>query len=217
MQAAFVEAVVNRGHRVLGRRLHDFCLYDAIALSLADNPLWTGGDTALTDLEQAVLICSLPPERFLRAQLAPRNWIERLGRWLWKRTNRRRIHALERGSWNAYIEDFYALPDYWDCADGKPLRAPWLYGTAVFLEKNTNMTEREICTAPIGKMFWKAAILAERLGIAAAELMTDEEIAIGKEQQAALTEESSGARTPAAGSPEGSAEALATTAREGHA
>ena len=189
MQTAFIESIVNLRHTVLGISMHDLCLYDAISLTVAGNPLWVGGTARMEDLQQAALICNLPPGRFLSGTLDPRTWPERLSRMLWKKRNRRRAFHTHLALWDAYVADFNAIPEYWTCEDGKSFKAPWLYSMACFIEQNSNMVEREILTAPIGKMFWKAATIAERLGISAAELITEEELQIGMEQIAAIAAE----------------------------
>lgn len=194
MQTAYFEAVVNRPHRVLGRKLHAFCLYDALFLEIAQNPLWLGGRAPeLADLQAAALICSLPPERFLRAELAPRSVRERLARAAWQIGILGRLRAragylsAELENWQAYVADHHSLPSLWDAAGkSRRLRAPWILSLATLIEMHSNMTEREIMTASIGLMQWKAQTIAERLGISAAEMMTEDEIAIAEEQRLAM-------------------------------
>ena len=188
-QTAFIEAVVNRTHTVLGRTLHDFCIADVIALEFAENPLWVGGPCGMEHLQQAALICSLAHGRFLEAKLDPQNRWERLARALWKNQNRVREQRgefpAELARWNAYVDDFYAPPEFWPGDKGTALRAPAFYSMACFIEMHSNMTEREILIAPIGRMLWKSATLAERLGIAPGEIMTEDEIEVGREQEEA--------------------------------
>lgn len=194
MQAAFIEAVVNRDHRVLGRKLHDFCILDAIALSVAGNPIWIGGKVGMEHLQQAVLICALDHGRFLRARLGPQNRWEWFARILWKRQNRLRerdgLLPWHLALWDAYVADFYASPEFFEPdEEGERLCAPELFSMACFIEDHSNMTTQEIMTAPIGLMMWKSATLAERLGIAGAKMMSEEQIAMGREQEAAFEAE----------------------------
>jgi hypothetical protein len=181
MQTAFLEAVVNRvDHRVLGRRLDAFCLYHALFLTIAANPLWVGGRAAtLADLQEAVLICSLPPERFLSARLGPQTIREAFAS--------RSDLAAELALFTSFVSDFHSLPEHWSASGkGKSLRAPWILSLACYIEAHSNMTEREIMTAPIGLMHWKAEAIAERRGENVSDLMTDDELAIGLEQAEAM-------------------------------
>ena len=115
MQTAFLEAVVNRRHTVLGRPLHPFCLYDALFLSLAENPLWTGAALPTrTALEEAVLICSLPPERFLQCEIRPPTRLGRLRRLLWHFRSMRLEFLPQLELWQAYLADFNTGPQHWD-------------------------------------------------------------------------------------------------------
>lgn len=191
MQAAFFEAVVNREHTVFGRRLHDLCLYDALFLTLLENPLWVGGSPTIADFEEAVLVCSLPPERFTRAQLAPQTTWEKLTRSAWRRRNPRRNLAAEFSAWEAYVADFLSEPETWDGdgSKGGTAKAPWILSLATAIEQKSNMTWREIMTAPIGLMLWKAAAIAEVDGNGP-DMMTAEEIEMAAEQAAAFATES---------------------------
>lgn len=197
MQTAYLEAVVNRRHRVLGRELHDFCLYDALFLTVAENPLWLGDrEPTVTDLEAAVLICSLPPERILHAEVTPRHWPGRVARWLWQyKCAKLDLEAFklelqaELAAWSDYIADYDARPKLWESTGGgRSMKAPWILSLACYIEMHSNMREREIMTAPIGLMFWKAQTIAERRGENVADMMTEEEIAIGAEQRQAMAE-----------------------------
>lgn len=187
MQAAFFEAVVNREHTVLGRRLHALCLFDALFLTLLRNALWVGEMPTLADLEEAVLVCSLPPERFESAKLAPQSTWEKVTRSLWRRRNRRRNFVHELRLWNAYVADFLSEPATWEGGDAKggTAKAPWILSLATAMELKTNMSEREIMTAPIGKMLWKSAAIAEVEGNGP-DLMTADEIEMAAEQAAAF-------------------------------
>ena len=194
MQTAFLESLVNRRHTVLGRALHDFCLYDALFLEIAENPLWLGGRApTIEDLIEAVNICSLPPERLLQAEPGPRTWREALRHFWWLRGNVRAdnrdrdFFERELVKFAAFIADSNAAPKMWDAqSGGRTIRAPWILSIANYVEMHSNMSEREIFTAPLGKILWKAEAIAERKGEALAEMMTQEEIEIGEEQRAAM-------------------------------
>ena len=197
IQTAFLESLINKRHTILGRRLHDLCIHDAIAMGFAGNPLWIGGrEPSFSDLEEAVLICSLPPARFTGAQLAPRTLWERLMRGFRLGYCTRRMQSdpgwfnRQLLRWNTYVEDYFAVPAFWESeTSAGELRAPVLYSMAVSIEMHTNMSMAEILAAPIGLMFWKSATIAERLGISASKMMTQEEIEIGLEQEKAFAAE----------------------------
>lgn len=202
IQTAFLEAVVNRRHSVLGRPLHAFCLYDALFLSLAGNALWIGGTPTRPALEEAVLICSLPPERFLHCEIRPPTRLGRFARKLWHLRSLRLPLAPQLTLWQTYLADFTTGPTHWDTDDdaapGRPLRAPGIYSLVCFIEQYSNMAEREIMTAPYGLMLWKAETIAERNGLNVGEIMTEEEIETGAEQSAAMAaaEESAASSEP---------------------
>lgn len=188
MQAAFYEAVVNREHTVFGRRLHALSLYDALFLTLLGNPLWVGGSPTAADIEEAVLVCSLPPERFTAAKLAPQTTWEKVTRCAWRRRNKSRNLADELKRWDAYVADYLSEPESWEGeAKGSAAKAPWILSLATAIEAKSKMSAREIMTAPIGLMLWKAAAIAELEGNGP-DLMTAEEIEMAAEQAAAFAE-----------------------------
>ncbi len=171
MDCRLAESFVNRDdHIVLGRRLHDFCLSDVLFLSIDDNPIWVRGKAAtLDDLRSAVVICSTPPAKLRRARFP------RLSRW-WMWQTRKVKFADELHRFADYVEDFDQRPKFWsDEGEREGLRAPWVLSTLVFLEDHTNMSEDQILTAPLGWTLWKAAALAEQLGLSRDEIMTEEE------------------------------------------
>jgi hypothetical protein len=181
MDNRYLEAVVNKQHVILGRKLHPYCLYDMLILTIAENPLVTRSRAiGLPDLRQAVIVCSTPYQRFLEARSpigkVPLTW--------WRFVSRNPKTDEELAKFIAYLEDFSARPTFWeDDGGGGPggLRAPWILKMAAFIECYSNMREEEVMTAPLGKMFWKSAALAELLGMSKSELQTEEEEAAMKE------------------------------------
>lgn len=178
MDTSFLEALVNRqDHQVLGRKLHPFCLFDALFLTLDDNPLFVGGRVPnWVDLETASIVCSTEPERLLSGMLKGPSKLLRL----WRNWKRRRFTFVEElAKFQCYRADFDSRPTFWSTDEaGTSTKAPWVLSIAAFIEAHSNMTEREIMTAPIGLMMWKSAALAEVLGRSASELLS------GDEQQA---------------------------------
>lgn len=175
MDSRLAESFVNRDdHVVLGRKLHDFCLYDVFLLALDGNPLYLKHrKVEKDDLLAAVSICSSDPERFMRVRT--QGLWAKLKDAVWKWKWRRRSIALELRKWEAYVDDFDARPVFWEGEGGEPMKAPWVLSVLTFLEDHTNMGEREIMTAPLGKMLWKSASLAEQLGMSKSQIMTEEE------------------------------------------
>jgi hypothetical protein len=172
VDSRFAESLVNRDdHRVLGVRLHPYCFYDAMFLELAESPLLLKHrNVVLADLYAAVGICSAQPEVLLRGETRS---FSRLRRWRMRRMN---LEA-EVAKFIVYVKDYDARPVFWEGEGegGGSLRAPWILSIATFLENHSNMKEREIMTAPIGKMLWKSAALAEQMGLTKSQLMTEEE------------------------------------------
>ena len=84
--------------------------------------------------------------------------------------------ATEIARWIGYRQDYDARPKFWhEETEGTGLRAPWILSIASFLEEHSNMTEREVMTAPLGLMLWKSAALAEQLGMTRSDIMTEKE------------------------------------------
>lgn len=175
MDPRYLEAVVNEdAHKVLGRRLHPFCFYDALILEIDENPLWMGHrDVTWGDLFNAALICSSDPEMFLVPSRMRGFW-----RWirnsLWVSWGRRRYKlTAEVEKFRAYIKDFYSKPHMWSSSDSKRSGAPWILSVASYIECHSNLTEEQVMRAPIGKMMWKYGTIAEMLH--GAEMVSDEE------------------------------------------
>lgn len=170
MDQRFYEAWFNTEHRVLGRRLHPFCLNDALILSLAESPFLLGTDSGisydLTDLQLAVKICSNPAELFLNAAL-DRVWFAGLRAAIWTTQCKRMSLEGHCQRFVSYIDDFNSAPETWldqeDAGDGK-LRAPWVLANAVFLIRHTTFTPNQVWTMPLGMSLWYCATLSEQLG-----------------------------------------------------
>lgn len=180
MDQRFYEAWFNTEHQVLGRRLHPFCLNDALILSLAESPflLGTGSEIhyGLTDLQMAVKICSTPARTFLNARL-DREWFGGLRAALWTSQCKRMEFSEQCQRFVSYIDDFNSPPLTWhddgDAGDGK-LRAPWVLANACFLIRQTTFTPDEVWTMPLGMSLWYCATISEQLG-SKIQLMSEEE------------------------------------------
>jgi hypothetical protein len=180
MDRRFYEAWFNTEHTVLGRKLHPFCLEDALILSLAESPFLVGTvkgvDYALPDLQLAVKVCSTPGEVFLHARFN-RSWLKKLMTSLWVLRCRQMNLKEQCQRFVTYIDDYNSPPDLWhdsaDAGDGQ-LRAPWVLANATFLIRHTTFNPREVWTMPLGQALWYAATLSEQLG-AKVQLVSEEE------------------------------------------
>ena len=172
MQDSFSEAWINRtDHVVYGRKLNPFCLLHLLFLSLDRNAAYFGKEPTIDSLISAVLVCSSKPEDLSAGRHTLQGWRKKV--WLYGALLQN--FDAELAKFRSYIADFDSKPEFWQSDDGGSLRAPAILSIATYLEMKTNMTEREIYTAPIGKMYWKSAAIAEMEGNSRAEIMTDEE------------------------------------------
>lgn len=171
MDAKFLEAFINREHKVLGRTLHPFCLRDRLLLEIDDNAFAVGGTPDAADLISAVRICSTPFEKKVTTWSMVRDVL-----WGWRAKFKYNLDV-EMEKFATYVLDYDSRPTFWDAEDSSDstVKAPWAYSLACYIEAFSNMTEEQIMTAPIGLMFWKSAVIAEKLGHTKAELESDEE------------------------------------------
>ena len=181
MQKEFAEAWLNRDdHKVYGRRLKPFCLRHLFYMALFQNATYLANSDDRSALLQAVLICSSSHEDLEKGRLSLTGWRQSLwirGCFMWD-------NRIELAKWKAYIADFDARPEFWQGEEGGGARAPGVLAVATFIEQHSNMMEKEIMEAPIGKMFWKSATIAELNGLSSAQLITDEESEFMKEMEA---------------------------------
>jgi hypothetical protein len=188
----FRESWFNSDHVVLGRRLHPFCLYDALILSEANSPFVTEDEDhakntfSLEDLQTAVLICSTDPEVFLASRFV-RTWRDRLRLWWFGVTSRRLCRTVSHLDFqgklfSAYLRDYNAGPELWHDEGDAPVNAiPWVLANVVHLIRTTTMTHKEVWRMPIGQAFWYSSSIAIQMGTSKSELMTAEEEAAMKE------------------------------------
>lgn len=169
MDPKFFEAWFNTEHTVLGRRLQPFSLQTALILALCESPFLVGVkpgvDYSMIDLQEAVIACSTPAEIFLNAKLTA-GWVERFKRKVWTLRCARMSLREECQKFVTYIDDFNTQPEVWanDDGDGGQLGAPWVLCNAVFLLRNTTMSETRVWTMPLGMALWYAATIAEQMG-----------------------------------------------------
>ena len=172
MDERFTEAWVNRDDWIVyGRRLHPFCLYDLFFLALDQNAAYFGDSPTQEDLLAAVLVCSSKYEDLQAGRVS----LQGFRRTFWMHKCKRVSFSQELAKFKAYIKDFDSRPQFWESASSESMRAPALLSVATFLELKPNMCEEEIWTAPIGKMFWKSAAIAEIEGVTSSQIVTPEE------------------------------------------
>lgn len=180
MDQRFYEAWFNTEHKVLGRRLHPFCLNDALILSLAGSPFLLGTEQGieygLQDLQIAVKVCSTPATVFLNARLNS-TWPSKFRAALWTSQCKRMGFEEQCQRFVSYLDDYNSPPATWfdedDAGDGK-LRAPWVLANAVFLIRHTTFTPEQVWSMPLGMALWYCATLSEQLG-SKIQLMSEEE------------------------------------------
>jgi hypothetical protein len=190
MDARFLQSWFNSDHRVLGRKLHPFCLYDALILAADGSPFVAEEEGpvpySLSDLQVAVAVCSGDPHRFLGGRFMS-GWWERLRvrAWGWRirRAMRRDPGYLDRQgeAFNAYLLDHNAGPRFWSDGEASEMRAPWLLANVTFLISKTSLDREEAWTMPLGQALWYAGTLAEQMGTGGSEIMTVEEEAAMQE------------------------------------
>jgi hypothetical protein len=182
----FYEAWFNADHTVLGRRLHPFCLQDALILSMSESPFLAGTvpgiDYGLEELQVAVTICSTPADTFLHARFN-RSWPQKVAV-IWWSKKWRKICAHEDAlreqcqRFVNYIDDYNSPPEVWydesDSPEDGKMQAPWILGNVVFLIRHTSFTPQQVWTMPIGQALWYCVTLSEQLGRKIQVVSTDE-------------------------------------------
>lgn len=149
----YFEGRVHRyDHRVYGYQLRPLCLLDLVALEAAGSPI--GSDpTQITALSLALAarMLSKPHRDDLCIDAA---WVDVDDDIAKRLTTYNGPDELKK--WFDFWVDHYTpievlRPQADD--DSKPLGAHWTANIAAFLHTQTNATEREIWTAPIGRIF----------------------------------------------------------------
>lgn len=186
MLDSFLEAWVNTGHKVLGRKLHPFCLEDVITLYATQNPIVKlfddseGTDIVKrisnTHIELFVEICSRRPQYNFDKN-----------RFFWRFGNMFRNRERALVDLAAYLSDYLALPDTWPMGtpDTSNPGCPWPLQLGNLIAKHANVpwscnncsTETKECVCvwrmPLGKALWLSAAIAESNGTAR---IADEEL-----------------------------------------
>lgn len=167
MDDAFYEAWLHRtrGHVVLGRRLHPFCLDDVVKLSFLESPFLALKDHKNVTVEQlmlAVLTCSTTIDDFDSVTGAD-GIFSRFFRRRWEKKCFKSDLSVELGKFVTYIADYYSAPVAWSSEGGTALGAPWALSVAANLTRNTAMTQKEIWTGPLGRNLWISGAITEQL------------------------------------------------------
>jgi hypothetical protein len=155
--ARFVEAFANTEHRVLGVRLHPYCLWHQFNLEVAQSKVLLGDPLTPFDLWLAVRICTTPwtPHHRVPSLRAPSKL-----RFIWQ-TGRFRFLE-EVAKFQAYLDDYVSAPKLW------PNTHKQVAGVevtpdrdfdenlelALHLVKEGTFTWAEVWTLPIGILNW---------------------------------------------------------------
>lgn len=112
MDTNLIEAFWHADHYVFGRKLKPLTLRHCFVLATAGNPLITGArDVTLSDLVQAVEICSRESTFFLRGKKP--SW--------WSRQTLALYAQLDRmagAKFQAYLRDYITGPEIWQSENG---------------------------------------------------------------------------------------------------
>lgn len=159
----FFESRIHTNHKVFGRKLRALCLLDILALEAIDSPFVRGGNVSPEDVAVAVNLLSRPVKRDLSidVEFANPGFLLKLAAVTCSVGKlQREVAKLE-----AYISDYMTSPELWRCQSGDttPLGAPWIQTLITFLLRETNLSQTEIWTQPVGAVLWIAATLEEQL------------------------------------------------------
>lgn len=171
MDPRFLEAWVNRAdHRVFGRKLHPLCYLDLLALGAVNSPFLPGAEEERTATDYYVAV------QILSRRIKSLEITDRIGRvglvrcYLYSRYDLNEANA----ALQAYFDDYFTTLEMWRPeAGGGRCGAPWLLAQVTFLLMHTNLTERQIWTAPAGQMMCYGAAVEEQLS--SSQVVSEEE------------------------------------------
>lgn len=189
MNENFLENWINGEHRVLGRRLHPFCLYDALALIHLESPfldIENAGTVEHADLRWAVDVCSAPPGAALELGFYHRSVVKDVLTGLAFRFHPRQWSLFgprpsmelrfkrECDAFVAYVDDFFRPPQTWNKGEASESGAPWPLAIATQLERNVSEGRHAIWSMPLGQALWRSVMIGIQDG-SDAQFLTDEE------------------------------------------
>jgi len=168
---AFLEAFIHAEHEVCGYRLKPYSAAHVLALSAINSPFAVGvvDPENLTpgNVIAAAKICASREPLKARIKVTWKDRLTFLRMRLWPGYLLQEIEGL-----NAYITDFFTLPETWrpidDPLDPIPsndrVGGPWLLGRILSVISQTSVTLEEALRLPLGQLFWIGAGLAELHG-----------------------------------------------------
>lgn len=175
MDTALIEAFWHAEHRLLGRRLKPLTLRHCFVLATAGNPLITGERIPeLTDIAQAVEICSRDAEFFLSGKKP--SWAARqiTGMLAWAEKR-----PLEK--FRAYLDDYCSGPEVWSREGGKGAKAHFTISIVAGLGHWLGVPLRDAWQMSPGEANWMLAAAIEQSPHGSIEIVGDgEEDAIRK-------------------------------------
>lgn len=157
----FLEAFLNRPHRVLGRNLRPFSLWHNLLLESIQSPFLTGRGVTAVQLWQAVRVCS---SRWTGEGYRPNlNPPTRL-RWLWEvgRYGLRR----ECEAFADYLRDFDSSPKFMQSEENKVSNERDIDDNlelACHLESQ-GYTPADVWNMPLGMAKWRSAVAVKCKG-----------------------------------------------------
>ena len=167
MQDGFAEAFLHAPHRILGIRLRPFCACHFLHLDAIKNPLVRNRHNIdASQLLYALKVCNLKPAFDCGVwQIKP----EQI-RFTFRdkfRLARLCNKGLQAGiikQWEAYQEDYLALPNRMECSDYNPapLSSPGVVASVTSALEF--MPEERAWTMPLGTMYTYAEVRAELKG-----------------------------------------------------
>jgi hypothetical protein len=161
VDAAFLESLLNRPHRVYGLKLAPFSFWHVLGLHVIESPFIGGpGSPSPEALFDAARICSA---RFPAFHRRPASL---LAQWWFYRPLRahRASHVAELSRFDAYLRDHHAPPEFLTRQDDKPLKVPWPLARVAALMRFAGLSEADAWNMPVGRGLWLCAALAEAGG-----------------------------------------------------
>lgn len=188
---SFYESRIHTEHAVLGRKLRPLCLLDLLALEAIESPFVRGGHVRAHDVAIAVNLLSKPIQKNLSIDAdftAPGFFLKiRAGVSEIFGTLSHDVKKLED-----YVGDYMSAAEMWrpnTSGDSTPLGAHWIQTLAAFLLRETNLTQTEIWTHPVGQILWIVAAVEEQTTQSRVKTADDDEAEKIAECESAAIEE----------------------------
>lgn len=186
MDARFAQAFLPMPQRwVLGRALRPLCLwhtflFEALEIDLALAPQVIDFPT----LVAAVRVASMPALVWKPGGFLDRLWIRHQTRRVFGRSafakataGQAALWESERAAWAAWVAEGSVAPQFFETADGVPVKCPWQLFRVAQLCRFARYTAAEAWGMPLPQVQWVTAALAEANG-AKIDLVSEEERAV---------------------------------------